>query len=561
MPLSTARAPRWTNAALVVAAFAPFLATLFYGYVYDDTSIILRDPVLNGWRSLREVWTHPYWGGTQGDVAGLYRPLLMAMFAVLWNGAHKFAIAFHLLAVGAHALATMLLWRVLRRSAAPWAAAGAALWFAVLPVHVEAVANISNSSEVLVGVWTLLLVLVVAKPPTGWRLLAAGALYAAAFLTKESGAVAPVLALIAMAGWREPPLPETRGGAAVIRRWIPTLVAWAGVVAVVALARHRVLGGFAGRDSIAAPGIESLPSGERVWAMLSLGGRVLRLLFWPGTLNPHYGPSTLPTAHGPTAAALATVLVILATFGACAIVAVDRRWRDPRPLAAVLWIGVAFFPASNLLVPTGQILAERTLYVSSMGSAMLVAWTLDRIGVWVRGQRVAVAAIAALFLALCASEFQRSRDYAGVWKDHLRLFTYMTVADSSSYRGYQLLSMEMTRRHRDAEATRLYDHAYSLYPSDPILSADYAEFLLKSNRPAEALRVARTLMTHPDLRTTDRAVSLYLTATGAALGRDSLLAVGHRLAVSDPSRAVTLFLARAQATNESAAPPDASNRR
>ena len=33
--------------ALMIAAFAPFVATLLFGYVYDDTAIILHNSVLN----------------------------------------------------------------------------------------------------------------------------------------------------------------------------------------------------------------------------------------------------------------------------------------------------------------------------------------------------------------------------------------------------------------------------------------------------------------------------------------------------------------------------------
>src|SRR5205085_250974 len=138
------------------------------------------------------------------------------------------------------------------------------------------------------------------------------------------------------------------------------------------------------------------------------------------------------------------------------------RSRDARPLVAILWTLIAFLPASNLLTATGQILAERTLYVSSIGVAMLVAWGLDRIfalaptpadasGTRVRRQLVSIAAAMAVAVA-CIRGFVRTRDYAGVWRTHMSLFSAMVRADSLSYRGYELLAIEYTKKGQPGEA-------------------------------------------------------------------------------------------------------------
>jgi hypothetical protein len=366
--------------ALIIAAFTPFVATLFFGYVYDDTEIILRNPVLRGWQSLVHVWSHPYWPAGGPDQFGLYRPLLMAMFAVIWNGAHKYAIAFHVVIVTLHVIATLLLARLLRRGVGRWPAAIGALWFAIHPVHVEAVANISNSAEILVAIWTLLLALLLVESPhpTGSRAVVAGALYAAALLSKESGVVAPALALLAAWGWGPSPREALPAPRSLFRSWRATLLAWAIVLVAIVIVRYAVLGGITGTASIAASGIEGLSARERIWAMLSLGGLVGRLLTWPTTLNPHYGPSVFPSGPSASIAAVLTILVLVAIVGASWRLARHSVSRDARPLVGVCWTLVAFLPASNLLAATGQLLAERTLYVPSIGVALVIAWILDR---------------------------------------------------------------------------------------------------------------------------------------------------------------------------------------
>src|ERR1051325_9461920 len=241
-------------ALLVMAAIVPFVSTLLYGYVYDDTSIARHNPVINGWHTLLTLWRHPYWADGVADRAGLYRPVQMTVLAILWNAGRGWAIWFHLYAVLIHAAATLAVWWVLKRGVGRWPAAGGGIWVAVHPVHVEAVANISNTSEILVVLWTLALASLLVRAtsaadrnPTdhslGWGTAgAAAALFAAAMLTKESGVMAPALALLALFAWRPPiDAPSTGGeGAApssVIGRWWRVLTVWLAVLVVVACIR------------------------------------------------------------------------------------------------------------------------------------------------------------------------------------------------------------------------------------------------------------------------------------------------------------------------------------
>jgi hypothetical protein len=371
-------------------------------------------------------------------------------------------------------------------------------------------------------------------------------LYAAALCTKESGAVAPALALLWVWGWSRP-VPAVAvseredsawaGARHRIRPWAPVIVAWGCVVVGVALARWRVLGTAAGGAAIGEPGFAELDAVERWWAMLSLGGRIVRLLAWPGIENPHYGFDIVWGHTGPNAAALATVVVLGAILAAALYTATRAQHRDRRPLAAIGWILIAFLPASNLLATTGQVLAERTLYVSSIGAAMLLAWGIDRVLAAVARMRparrhTAQSAYAAVGLAVAlisARGLMKTRADAEAWRTHERLFRQMIAADSRDYRGFQLLAMESQRQGRADEAARLYARAYVLAPSDPVLAAEYGEYLLSTGRPREALAVARRVMADADMRTSPRAVSLLLNAMGQTWGADSARAAARWL--------------------------------
>ncbi len=557
------RVGSWIRIVLVVAAVAPFVGTIFYGFVYDDSLIVFLNPVLAGWKSLLEVWKHPYWVNRSPDTPGLYRPLLMFCFAILANGAHKFAIAFHLFAVCLHATATLLVAKLLRRGVGRWAAAGAALWFALHPVHVEAVANIANTSEVLVCIWTILLALVLLpssgarqtwlSSPSAGRLVLAALLYAAALFSKESGAVAPGLALFVAAGWGAPGRFSLRELLTRARAWLGVVALWIFVLAGVVFARRLVLGGVTGQRAFDIPGLAELDAPNRIEAVLSTGIRVMGLLLWPTRQTPDYGPSALPAGGERTLAAATTVLIVLLVLFWSSRLAFRSERRDTRPLTAVAWCLLAYLPASNLLAATGAVIAERTLYVASVGVAMLLAWCLEQALAYASARNTSVArrgrvlpVLATIAIAaVCAREFVQTRQYSRVWHDHHALFSRMVQVDSLDYRGYQLLAMEAKDERRYDESARLYTTAYALRPSDRTLAAEYAEYLLEMHRPRYAAAIGERLERHRAAWTDPQAVTLYLTATGQAWGADSVLQAAKRLNGRAPSAQTALFIGMA----------------
>jgi len=536
----------WMAALLVTIAVAMYLRTLFYGYILDDTTAIRANPLVQSWHGLISAWSNPFWAEQGGaSRSGLYRPLLVSIFTVIWNAGHKFALWFHLLAIAAHAMATWLVWRMLRVGVGIWIAFGAAIWFAVHPVHVEAIASVANVSEVLVALATLWLAFVIrrasdaAQEPAdiGWNAATKIAvLFAAAALTKESGFVAPALAALWAWGWRaaaEPRAFAFEDLRRCVARWWRPLAACALVVVAIFIARRAVLGSAVGNAAMAAPGLEGLTTWQRTWAMLALGPRAIGLLFWPTMLLPHYGPEVL-TATGPSLAG-ATTLLLMISAGAAALMFARRG--DRRPLAAVGWMLIAFAPASNLFVATGQILAERTLYGASIGAAMLVAWAAARVldGARMRSRSVVYFArgvVVALFALSCARTAGVTIRYEGVWQSHARLFAYLVSAQPDGYRGHWLLALQAERSTPPAADSALHEfsRAYADFPNDRQLTIDYTDALLAANRPANAAAIAAALMNFPDMRTNENAVALYLRAVTAAYGADSARALAGTLA-------------------------------
>ena len=125
---------RWRNLVfglgLVTAVVLCFSPALPGDFLWDDDLHITANPTIVGPLGLKEIWT---------TAAANYFPLVLTNFWVqhaLW-GLNPFG--YHVVTLLFHALAAVLLWRVLVRLNARGAWLGAALW-ALHPVQVESVA-------------------------------------------------------------------------------------------------------------------------------------------------------------------------------------------------------------------------------------------------------------------------------------------------------------------------------------------------------------------------------------------------------------------------------------
>ena len=374
------------------------------------------------------------------------------------------------------------------------------------------------------------------------------------------------IALLAAEAWRVPSdttgsrdttEPRHRAGHALWRRWQPAAIAAVVTIALVALVRSMVLGASVAHGaSMAAVGIERMSALERIRAMLSLGPLIFGLLAWPHGQNPHYGPSSFPTGSRAVVAVTLTIITLaLAITGAVRLAhrPKDHSKRDGRALAAIGWLLLAFLPASNLFVATGQILAERTLYTPSIGVAMLVAWGMDRAAIaiaqtqWIvsappKMARAAIVLGCVGVVAVCARFAALAQRGSAVWRSHRALIDQMIAADPRGYRGHYLLALELRRGQSLDSIAREFATAYALYAQDPQLNYDYARFLLERHRPAEAVLVAEELMDNLRMRRDADAIAVYLETRGQAFGTDSVLSAASRLYRDGPHPTLALYL-------------------
>jgi hypothetical protein len=526
---------------VALAGVLPLLPTLRAAFVYDDTTIIRDNALLRGWAALGRVWSAPYWPTTGADVSGLYRPLHVALLALLWNLGGGSARAFHVYALALYALVAVALWRLLRRGVGAAASALGALWFATHPLHVEAVASVANSAELLVVLFTIALAWLLTRVLSSgamqsrfgeWPVvIGAAALTAAAVLSKESGLLALPVAAVTVWGWATtgdtPSRIDLRRGTRILLACVAALVA-------ALLARTVVLGAPVARVSIAAPGLDALTSGQRILAMLSLWPRIAEMIVWPGALSPYYGPTVLPAQR----TALAT-LAALSAIAVVSLVVVLARRSDRRPLVALAWIALTYLPASNLLTATGQLVADRTLFGATAGAAMALAWAVDRVP---RRARAALLLLCALAIGRDALASAR---YAVAWSSHRTLWERLVEVSPAEYRGYQLLGIDARERGDLARALPLLARAFAMEPRDRRVRFEYGQVLYATNRHPQAAQVLAPLLANEDVRAEPQFVAMYLDAVGRAHGAEAVVAEGAPLLHSPSAPIAAVFVGAA----------------
>ncbi len=536
-------APR-AYALVAAVALAAALPSLRNGFVYDDVAAVQSDGRIHSLGHPAALLLEPYWGKDVRD--RIYRPLTTVSFALDWAAGDGSALPFHLtnllLHVGVCALVYALSRRVL--GGGPGAMI-AGLWFAVHPVHVEVFAGIVGRSELLAALGYLTAVLAYSAESRAARDESGGARRggfvalaltgaAVAYGGKEHALTLPATLLLADA-WAAHVAGERFG--AVFRRhaltWAAVTVMAVGFLAL----RAAVVGTATGGGSVGA-GLEHLGIAGRAMVMAPAMLVWARLLVLPVRLSADYSPNAFVPSTSLTLAHIAAVLLLV---GAIATAWALRR-RAPGIAAGLAWFIVTASVAMNVLVPTGVLLAERVLYLPSVGAALVAgaAWERLYVRAWPRGQRLAWM-LTAIALSLLAA---RTLTRIPVWHDGERFYAALLHDAPASYRSAWARGAHAFEANQPREGERFYREAMRIYPRDPALPQELGEryFAAGLYGPADFyLSYAWRL----DPNRADAAVEAV--AARLRLGRyDSAAALGDA-ALSRSPEATTLLVETAEA--------------
>jgi protein O-mannosyl-transferase len=358
-------------AALIVAVLAIGASArgLFNDFVYDDIPLVRDNVRVHDLWHVREIFAHAYW--PPPFVEQLYRPCTLLLLAAEYALGGGSPLVFRVVSYALYAATAVLVYRLATRILDPWPALAIAALFAVHPVHVEAVALGVNQAELIVGLVALVMATrYIDRRRDGglrkrdWIFFAT--LYGLATLVKESAFVLPVLLVVAEL--------TVLNGATPAARWRAVAPGFVmlGAIAAASIALRWAAAGPSSLVAIPAADLRGTGLGGRMLLMLHVVPKWLRLLVWPRHLQVDFAPGEI--ASGGEVDAVFGVLIL------CALaVAVSFGLRRAPVLAfGLLWLTVALLPVANI-VPAGIVLAERTLFVPSIGFLLAVGAAAQRV--------------------------------------------------------------------------------------------------------------------------------------------------------------------------------------
>lgn len=380
---------RLQSLVLFAVAFLLYINTLGHGFVMDDRVVITE----NKWtqqglsgipRLLSEETFAGFFANENAEISltgGRYRPLSPVFFAVLVQFFGNSSQVFHFFTVLLYALGCLLLYRFLllalktdrhQANAALIAFITTAL-FATHPVHTEVVANVKGCDELLAfltGTGALYGMLrAYDSHRWGWS-VATGLLFLLSCLAKENAITLLIIAPLTLWFFRDAsPL-------VVFRHTWPLLAAFACYLLARGIALDWQFTGQMMHDPLNNPFLKSdgqqwvaFTAEEKTATILYTLIEYMRLLVWPWPLTHDYYPFQIAAQTFSQPVVLISAVLQLSLLGL-----VFWGLRQKKITAfGMLFYAITLSISANIFVPIGVFMAERFLFLPSLGFCLVIA--------------------------------------------------------------------------------------------------------------------------------------------------------------------------------------------
>jgi len=436
-PARAARTPsRWdvlAPLAAVAAALLLYLPSLSFQFLnWDDTAYVLNNPWIRSWSStnLAHIFTKPYFGN--------FLPLHLLSYTVDYTFWKLDPFGYHLQSVLLHALNVWLAWILVRRMLGGFAVPFlTALFFAVHPSHLEAIAWVSIRKDLLSTTFALLSVYfyfaATETKSLRWApYIASIAFFGLALLSKVSTVTIPLFFLL-LDRMKERGMPLRRWGTDLANK-IPYAYLGLTLIRLNTVAQTKARADYAHH-----PLSYAMVKGHAVWKYIALLTGLPR-----GT--PDYDLPSLGTDPG-------TVLISLAGLAVLPLAAWLAYRNGKRAVALGCgWIFLTLLPA--LAFPLVTYMADRYLYLPSLGFCWMLAIAVEAAARRVTARRARAMAWSALCAVPLALFVGRSVQDLPIWRNSGTFWTY-ALTRCNDFRCYTNLADFRIAQGQLEEAERL----------------------------------------------------------------------------------------------------------
>jgi len=377
-------------------AFLLYANTLGHQWAQDDT-VVITDNMLTqkGLAGIPQIFTKDTFFGyfkIEGKASvvagGRYRPLTVAMFAIIYQLFGKNPFPFHMLTVLLFAFLCFLLYRTLFLLLRNYRDPGygqvisfsSALLFAALPEHTEVVANVKGCDEIVTLLFSLgALYLCLKAIDTGkffFSILAGLSLFLG-LLAKENAVTFLLIIPLALIFFRKTNFDQT------VKTIAPLVAAFIAFFVM----RMAVLPEFLSKppmELLNNPFIKyvdghwvNFTAGEKYATIFYTLGQYIKLLFFPITLTHDYYPRHIGIMEWSDPAVLVSLLAYI-------LLGVYVLWSFMKGKRDLIVFGILFFLitlsiVSNLVFAIGTNMGERFLFMPSIGFCLVISVLLVKL--------------------------------------------------------------------------------------------------------------------------------------------------------------------------------------
>jgi len=460
--------PALLVAVLVFVAYAPALRN---GFVWDDTALILRDPLIRSWRLIPEGFQHFLF--TDATASDFYRPIQRLTYTLDYGAFAFRPTGYHVTSILCHLAAAFALFLLARELLALFGieerkrrciAFLATLAWVIHPVHTAAVVYVSGRADPLAAAFGFLgLSAGIRSLQTNgaqrWVLLfATGALFLLSALSKETGIVFLLLwcaILLLKKKWTE---------------FLPATVVTLFVVVIYLSLRLPA-------EHVPAPTLRTrAPLLVRPIVAARAFAEYAGLILLPINLHMDRDVETHPEGAASANIAawreLQTLLGILLAAAAAYWLMLSRK-QDAAIFSCLVLAAIAYLPISGIFVLNATI-AEHWIYLPTAFLFLSAALAISRFSI----SNIVLGSVLAVWLIfLGARTWIRTLD----WKDQ-RTFLERTLASGgdSARMLINLAGLELNEGQLDAARKHLA-LALRQEPDQPLAILNLASVALRQN--------------------------------------------------------------------------------
>ncbi len=468
---------------LSLAAAGLFYSNIYNNeFIFDDHDIIVNNKAIRDITDLRTVLTTNYWHEQAN--AGLYRPMIFLLYAVDYAFWGTNPTGYHITNVVFHLLTCILLFGIVSYFSKDLLVQGlAVLMFAIHPVHAEAVTGVVGRAEV-VGTcffclsWVLFLI----RYCTGrggivsLSIVGSWVAYFLALASKENMFVLPVVLFLSMLFFDRK------------FYWKKTfffLLPYAIVFIIYMTLRFSVIA------SIGPQGTERFFHDTAPFAIFLTMLRVFafywKLLLIPTDLLASYRHWQVSKSLFDWRVLLSIPIVAGWLFSAVLFFRQKKLWQF-----CLIFMLVALFSVSNI-IPIGDIMAERFLYLPSIGFSIIFALVL--LALIRHARRYISFKWGVVYLLIVTLFFGVDLMVRNAqWRDGI-LFWKTTLKDiPDSYSAYTNLAFSYTDKKMYSHAIAAVNRSLALNPNAYVSQKLRARLLYDTGKYDEAMKQASTMI-------------------------------------------------------------------